>query len=551
MDAFNLAAIHEAIASAIPDRECIVAGGRRLTWAQVTERTRRLANYLRARGIGCHRERAALRNWESGQDHVALYLLNRPEYLEGMLGAFKARAAPFNVNYRYVDDELAYLLADADARVIIYQARFAPALKRVRPRLPGCNVFLQVADDSGEPLLPGAADYEAALASASPERPPLPWSPDDLYILYTGGTTGAPKGVLWRQEDIFFAAMGGAMPGQPRIGSVEELVERALESEIRALPAPPLMHGASQWLAFTTLHQGGTVVLQRHPEHLDPHDIWSVVEREKVQLLAIVGDAFARPLLDALREHAYDLSSLRAIVSGGATLSVQLKRALLERLPAIMVLDAFGASESGVQASQLTAQGAASSGAFTAEDGTVVLRKDLSGILPPGSPEVGWVARRGHVPLGYYKDPEKTARTFPVVDGVRCALPGDDARAEADGSVTILGRGSACINTGGEKVYAEEVEEVLRAHPAVADAVVVGTAHPRLGQQVTALVSLVPGARLSAEELKAFASRHLARYKLPRTVLFVPEVVRHPSGKADYRWAESRARSAGSPGGGK
>jgi fatty-acyl-CoA synthase len=536
----NLAAIHEAIAAEVPQRECLVFRDRRLTWAGVTDRTRRLADLLRSHGLGCREERSSLAGWESGQDHVALYLYNGNEYLEGMLGAYKARCAPFNVNYRYVEDELLYLLENAEARAVVYHAEFAPQLARIRERLPGVRLLLQVADESENALLPGALDFERALGEASPAAP-AGLSPDDLYILYTGGTTGRPKGVLWRQQDIFFAALGG--PSPPR--DVDAILTRARAGGPRGLAAPPFMHGAAHWVAFNVWFVGGTVVVQDRPRHLDPDDIWSTVERERVALLTIVGDAFGRPLADQLRRSRYDLSSLRLVSSGGAILTAALKQELLALLPGIRILDALGSSESGAQAAQYTAAGGrATTGDFAAGPGNVVLRDDLSGPMAPGSTEVGWLAREGHIPLGYYRDPDQTARTFPVVGGRRYAVPGDRATVHADGTIRLLGRDSVTINTGGEKVFAEEVEHALKHHPAVYDAVVVGTPHERWGQQVTALVRLREGAAATEEELRLEVGRSLAPYKVPRAFVFVDELVRAPSGKADYRWARKRALEA-------
>jgi len=534
---FNLAWLHEAIAARVPDRECIVFRDRRYTWSQTTDRTRRLAAVLRGADLGCHTARDALENWESGQDHVALYLRNGNEYLEGMLGAYKARAAPFNVNYRYVDEELVYLFRDAGARAVIYHASFAPTLARIRDALGDVRLWLQVADGSDEPLLPGALDYEEALASAA-TAPPGRLSPDDLYILYTGGTTGMPKGVLWRQEDIFRAALYTRPVETP-----EEVVERAAAAEgIRALPAPPFMHGAAHWVAFNMWAVGGTVVVQSHPETLDPHDVWSTVERERVNALTIVGDAFGRPLADQLRKRRYDLSSLGLLTSGGAILTAALKRELLELLPGVRIVDALGSSESGSQAAQRSeGAGAPTTGDFELAPDNTVLRDDLSGPVSPGTGEQGWLARAGRVPLGYLGDPEKTAKTFPVVGGVRYALPGDRATLERDGRLRLLGRDSVTINTGGEKVYAEEVEHALKHHPAVYDAVVVGTPHERWGQQVTAVVRLRAGEAPSEEALLAVARAHVAPYKLPKRFVFVDEIVRSPSGKADYRWAKAAA----------
>jgi fatty-acyl-CoA synthase len=532
---WNLARLHEAIAEVRADQECLVSGDRRFDWSQVTDRTRRLADVLRRQGLGCHQERSSLQNWESGQDHVALYLYNGNEYLEGMVGAYKARTAPFNVNYRYVDEELIYLFENADARAVVYHACFAPTLARIRPKLPGVRLWLQVADESGEALLDGALDYEQALAEAEPASLPEDLSDDDLYILYTGGTTGMPKGVLWRQEDIFQAALYiGAAP------DLDTVIERARQGGPRTLAAPPFMHGAAHWAAFNVWHVGGTVVIPQKPRRLDPDDIWSTVERERINTLTIVGDAFARPLLDQLREKSYDVSSLRLLTSGGAILTAAIKRQLLEQLPGVRILDALGSSESGAQASKVASTGAeASTGDFAMNPDNVVLSEDLSRVLSPGDDATGWLARRGHVPLGYYKDPEKTARTFPTVDGVRYAVPGDRARVDADGVLRLLGRDSVTINTGGEKVFAEEVEHALKHHPAVYDAVVVGTPHERWGQQVTALVRLRQ--RTDEAELREAAAQHVAPYKVPKAFVFVDEIVRSPSGKADYRWAVATA----------
>jgi len=536
---FNLASIHESLAEVIPDRECIVFRDRRLTWGDVTDRTRRLGAVLRAHGLGCHRERAGLANWESGQDHVALYLYNGNEYLEGMLGAYKARCAPFNVNYRYVEEELLYLFDNADARAIVYHAVFAPVLEKVLPRLPGVRLLLQVADDSGHALLPGALDYEQALAEAEPE-PPRGLSPDDLYILYTGGTTGMPKGVLWRQEDIFRAALAGGQGAPPDVASMQERARQG--PGLRSLPAPPFMHGAAHWVAFNMWHTGGTVAVQSVVDRLDPDDIWSTVEREKVNALTIVGDAFGRPLLDQLDRKDYDLSSLIMLTSGGAIFTAGLKDRFLEKLPHIRILDALGSSETGAQASHFSEKGAkASTGRFAMNPDNVVLKQDLSGLVQAGSDEVGWLARGGSVPLGYYKDEAKTAKTFPVVEGHRYAVPGDRSMVDADGTLRLLGRDSVTINSGGEKIYAEEVEHALKHHPDVYDAVVVGTPSERWGSQVTAVVQLREGRRPGEESLKEEVRQHLAAFKLPKAFVYVDEVLRAPSGKADYRWARETA----------
>jgi len=543
---FNLATVNEAVAAAIADREAIVFRDRRITYGQLTVRTRQLANYLLGAGFTVHTERAELAGWQSGQDQLALYLHNGNEYLEGMLGAYKARVAPFNVNYRYVAEELQYLLDDAMARGVVYHSAFAPTLASVRAELPRLEVLLQVADESGNELLPGAVWYEDALASSPSTPPPVEPSPDDLYILYTGGTTGMPKGVLWRQGDIYPAAMGGRdLATQQPWPDLERIVENARNGGARLMPAPPFMHGAAHWLGFNALEGGNTIVLPPVTDHLDPHAVWSTVAAEKVNVLLIVGDAFARPLLDELSSHDYDLSSLLMIVSGGAALSATVKNRIVELLPSVGVLDGLGASETGQQATQITGAGAeATTGTFTPSPGMCIVDETLSRRLLPGDTELGWLAQEGHVPLGYLGDAEKTARTFPVIDGVRYSVPGDRARYTDEGLLDLQGRDSVTINSGGEKIFAEEVEAALMAHPAVYDAVVAGRPSERWGNEVVAVVQLREGSTATAEDLMAESEKHIARYKLPKAVVFVDRVERSPSGKADYRWAREQALGA-------
>src|SRR4051794_15728239 len=407
---YNLAQVHEAVAEANPDRECIVWRDRRLTYAEVTDRTRRLANVLAAHGLGAHAERSALAGHESGQDHLGLYLYNGNEYLEGMLGAYKARVAPFNVNYRYVEEELRYLLADSKAKAMIYHSAFAPSLAEVLDELPDLQLLLQVADDSGNGLLPGALDYEEALAAASPERPDLTPSPDDLYILYTGGTTGMPKGVLWRNGDANIECFGGS-PADTLDGIVAEAA-----GGLKALLAPPFMHGAGHWMSFRTWNAGGTVYVQSVPERLDPVDVWGLIERESLNFLLIVGDAFARPLLDELERSSYDLSSLTVVLSGGAPLSAPLKEEFLAHLPTLIIVDGLGSSEAGGQLSHVSAGSGATTGKFAISPTNHVLSADLDRELQPGDPEIGWLAKSGRLALGYLGDAAKTARTYPVID---------------------------------------------------------------------------------------------------------------------------------------
>ncbi len=543
---FNLAQLQEEIAALVPGKECIVTAKNRFTYGEITERTRRLANYLIDRGAKAPLPRQSLQGWQSGQDHLALYLYNGNEYLEGMIGGYKARVAPFNVNFRYVEDELLYLLKDASARFIIYHASLAPTLAKIRERLPELEVLLQVADESGNDLLPGATDYEEALASSSPARPDLQWSPDDLYILYTGGTTGMPKGVLWRQSDIYFAALGGTVHGVGEHQSLESVLSMTAGGH-RSFPTPPFMHGAAHWAAFNAFHTGGTVIVQSDPRSFDADDIWSTVEREKVEVMLIVGDAFARPLLDQLDRKSYDLSTFALLVSGGAALNATLKTALLDRIPNLSIFDAIGSSETGSQAMNISSKTTgASTGVFMPQPGNVVLSEDLSQPLQPGDQEIGWFAKSGRVPLGYLGDEAKTLRTFPVVGSERFSVPGDRARYMADGNIEVLGRDSVTINSGGEKIFAEEVEDAIKSHPGVYDCVVVGRSSERWGQEVVALVKAADGVKLEDAALRAQCEKHLARYKLPKAFLYMDEIERSPSGKADYRWAKQQAESRGS-----
>lgn len=545
-DIWNLACTQEAIADAFPDRECIIFGDKRFTWTQYRGRARRLANYLRSKGLGNVQDRSALEPWESGQDQLALYLYNGNEYLEGMFGAFRARLAPFNVNYRYTGEELEYLLKDSRAKAIIYHASLAPTLAEVRPNLPELDVLLQVADDSGEALLEGAVDYEKALAGSTEEAPDTEPGPDDLYILYTGGTTGMPKGVLWRQEDIYFGAMGGTLPTGQKIESYEQMIRtaRAMGAMMRAMPLAPFMHGAAHWYAHMAFHMGGTVIIPAHPRILDPDEVWSTIEEHKATSTLIVGDAFAVPLLEQLGKKDYNLKSLRALASGGAILSPHYKEEFLEKIPGVMITDGLGSSESGAQAALVTAKGGSTKPKFQLQKGSLVLSEDLTRVLEPGTDESGWLAREGHIPLGYLGDPEKTKKTFIELGGKRYSIPGDHARPEKDGTITLFGRGSVCIATGGEKVYPEEVEKVLKLHDAVYDAVVVGTPNPKWGQQVTAVCARNSSREANADELRSLCKEHLAGYKAPKDVVWVDELVRSPSGKADYRWAAQTAKKA-------
>jgi acyl-CoA synthetase (AMP-forming)/AMP-acid ligase II len=541
---FSLAGVNEVVAAAAPDREAVIFGDRRLTFGELAERSRRLASYLHSRGLGCHTERSELAPHESGQDHVGQYLYNGNEYLEAMLGCFKSRVAPFNVNYRYVDEELRYLLANAGAKGLIYHAEFAPTLARVLPELPELTVLIQVADDSGEPLLPGAIDYEEALALGDPAGPPVEPSPDDLYILYTGGTTGMPKGVLWRQHDIFMNAMGGKEVGTwIEVHSSEEIAEKVRNNAgFRLMTLPPLMHGAAQWAGFMMLNAGSTLIMPTS-KHLDAAEVWSLIEREQAQSVTVVGDAMARPLLEEYKAGNYDAASLFVIGNGGAALSAAIKEEYLELLPSLLINDSLGSSETGAQASHLSAKDAVQTGKFNPGPGATVVSEDLTRVLEPGHEGIGWLAQSGAVPLGYLGDAEKTARTFPTIEGVRYSVPGDRAIRKGETEIDLLGRDSQCINSGGEKIFVEEVEQAIISHPAVQDVLVAGRPSERWGNEVVAVVQLVEGAQVDTAELETHANGHVARYKLPKAWVFVDQIVRSPSGKADYRWAKEMASS--------
>ncbi|MDP1795178.1 MAG: acyl-CoA synthetase [Acidimicrobiales bacterium] len=546
---YNLAQVHSAIAQAIPDREAIVWRDRRITYGQLDERTNRLANVLVAAGLGARGDRSGLAGHESNNDHLAVYLHNGNEYLEAMLGAFKGRCAPFNVNYRYVAEELRYLLNDSQARSLVFHSTFADNVAEVRDALPNLTVLLQVDDGSGAPLLDGAQWYEEALAAASADSPAVEYTPDDLYILYTGGTTGMPKGVLWRQADIFVASLGGRA-GAAEWESLDAIVETAKAGGGKVLPGAPFMHGAGHWVALSAFTGGNTVVIQSDVVGLDPDDIWSTVAREGASMLLIVGDAFGRPLVDQLEKvgpDKYDLSSLFAIISGGAPLNSTIKDRMLAALPGKMIIDAVGASETGTQMSHVSAGAGSTTGTFTPGPGAVIVNPELTAVLDAGHEEVGWLAQQGRVPLGYLGDPEKTAKTFPVIGGVRYSVPGDRARLTVDNIIELYGRDSVTINSGGEKIFAEEVEQALAHHPDVYDVTVAGRPSDKWGAEVVAIVQLREG--VSADDvvrksLLTEAEKHIARFKLPKAFKFVDHVQRSPSGKADYRWAKAQAEDA-------
>ncbi|MFV9633660.1 acyl-CoA synthetase [Mycobacterium neumannii] len=543
---FTVPAAADTVADVIGDREFIVQGDRRYTYAQVVERANRLAAFLHSRGLGCHVERSELAGHEVGQDLMGIYAYNGPEYIEGMLGSWRARVAPFNVNYRYVKNELQYLLNDSGASALLYHATFAPRVAEVLPGLPNLRVLIQIADESGNDLLDGAVDYESIVGAGTAVLPPIEPSPDDLYVLYTGGTTGMPKGVLWRQHDIFMTSFGGRnMATGELITSLDDIAKRVIEGPgTKILTLPPLMHGAAQWAAMTAMTTGQTIVFTANPTSLDVDEVVETIEREKVLVVQVVGDAVARPLADAIERSSADLSSLAVVANGGALLTPTAKQRLIDVKPGLIVMDGVGSSETGIQMNHMSAPGAVSTGQFNAGPDTFVASEDFTAILEPGHDGIGWLAQRGYVPLGYKGDADKTAKTFPVIDGVRYSIPGDRARHQADGAIELLGRDSVTINSGGEKIFAEEVETALLSHPAVADVVVAGRPSDRWGQEVVAVVALTEGASADAQELIDHAANSIARYKLPKAVVFRPVIERSPAGKADYRWAREQAISA-------
>lgn len=533
-DDLNIVQALGAIAARVPERDCLLWRDRRLTWAEAEHRWRGFGSGLVAAGVG-GAIRSTEHGWESPHDHVALLLTNGNEYLEAMFGSWYARAASVNVNYRYTADELAYVLSDSDAVALVYHARFAPIAADALSRRPAMRLLVVVDDGSGTEPVPGSIPYEDFVAGGVRSGTEIDGhAPDDRYLVYTGGTTGSPKGVLWRQGDFLATALGID-------GTLADLAERAARPDRpRALPAPPFMHGAAHWNALSCLLAGGTVVIQDETDHLDPVDVLTTCERHSVGSLLIVGDAFARPLLDEIVAGSYDLASLRLLMTGGAVLSPSTKARLTDALPELRIIDILGSSETGRHGvSATSSERAAEPGVFAPSDTTVVLDETKTRVLTPGSPEAGWLAQRGRVPQGYLGDPDRTRATFPRIGGIVHAVAGDRARIRDDGAIELLGRDSVTINTGGEKVHAEEVEQAVKAHPSVYDALVVGRPSERWGSEIVAVVSVIEG--FDADVVHQAASRHLARYKLPKQYVVVDRIHRSASGKPDYAWARQMA----------
>lgn len=505
----NLADILESMADAIGDRAAVITIDREYTYRELDERASRLAHVLAGAGVG-------------PGDHVAVHATNRIEWIDAMLATMKLRAVPINVNYRYTHHELKHVYGESQSSAAVVAPEYADAVRALQGELPGLRHVLTMGEE-----------YDAALAGAPATRPEVERSNDDHYIVFTGGTTGLPKGVVWRQEDIVHAALNALRYGAPIEGAEALAAEAAAnESPLIMCTAGPLMHGGSQWIFGNCLVAGGTFVLYTQrtfdgPSYLD------LVEKSRSQSITVLGDAMARPLVEALRAHPdrWDLSSVFIVSNGAAPLSAAVRTELREALPGRLINDSYGASETGTTGTRIDDGESRSAPVFGVGPDVMVVDAQLR---PLGVGEVGLLARSGHIPLGYLNDPEKTEKTYKMIDGRRWVIPGDAARTEDDGTITLLGRGSTTINTGGEKVHPEEIEGVLLEHPQVYDAAVVGTPHERWGEQVTALVELREGAQVSEADLDRHVRSKVAGYKAPKVVLFVNQVPRTPVAKVDY-----------------
>jgi 3-oxocholest-4-en-26-oate---CoA ligase len=529
--ALNIADLAEHAIDAVPDRVALISGGEQLTYAELEDKANRFAHYLIDQGV-------------KKDDKVGLYCRNRIEIVIAMLGTIKAGAILVNVNFRYVEGELKYLFDNSDMVALVHERRYADRVANVLPETPDVKTVLVVEDGSDDDYQRyGGVEFEAALAQSSNARDFGERSQDDIYLLYTGGTTGFPKGVMWRHEDIYRVLFGGTdfATGEPIADEYDLSKQAAANAPMIRYPIPPMIHGATQSATWMALFSGQTVVLT--PE-FDADEVWKAIHEHKVNLLFFTGDAMARPLLDALLAHQekgneYDLSSLFLLASTAALFSTSLKEKFLELLPNRIITDSIGSSETGFGGTSVVAKGQSHTGGprVTIDKNTAVLDEDGNPVQP-GSGVRGVIAKRGHIPVGYFKDEKKTAETFKTYHGVRYAIPGDFAEVDADGSVTMLGRGSVSINSGGEKIYPEEVEAALKGHPDVFDALVVGVPDPRFGQQVAAVVHPRDGVRPTLAELDAFVRTEIAGYKVPRSLWLVDEIKRSPAGKPDYRWAK-------------
>lgn len=534
----NLANLFEAAVDAFPEREYLVADGERRTYAQMEARANQLAHYLAEQGIG-------------PGDHVGIYAYNSVEWVETAWAVFKLRAIWININYRYVRDELRYLLANADLKALVHQREFAPLVSALLPELSDLRHVLVIEDGSGaaDPRA-DAVRYEDALAGRSGARDFGPRSGDDRYILYTGGTTGMPKGVVWRHEDVFYALGGGIDPmTNTRLTDLGELITTGQGGSLTHLPIAPLMHGATQWAVMGRSFVGSKIVLVAR---FDPDDVWDLVEREGVNSIMITGDAMGKPLIEALdaTDKQRDLSSLYAVVSSAALFSAPVKDHFFARFPSLLITDAVGSSEGGNNGLSVISAGhtAMKSGPTVHAMGQTVVFDESLQPVEPGSGVIGKIARSGDIPVGYYNDPKKTAEVFLTVEGTRYVMPGDFATVEEDGSITLLGRGSIVINSGGEKIFPEEVESAVRSHPDVMDAIVCAAPDERWGQTVAAIIQPRQGhTPPSLEDLQQHCRATIAGYKLPRRLHVVDSVERSPSGKPDYTWAAAIVTTGDAP----
>ncbi len=522
----NFADLFEHAVDVFGDRIALVSGGRQVTYQEFEERANRLAHYLSGLGV-------------RPGDHIGMYAHNSIEAAETIIAACKIRAVAVNINYRYTENELQYMFADADLVALVCDRQYAP-LAAAAAAARGLRGTVMIEDGSGADAC-GATEYGAALAGGSPERDFPPRSADDVYIIYTGGTTGYPKGVMWRHEDLWRTLAGGIdfLTGVALADEWEQSRKGLESGGLVRLTAAPLIHGAAQVAMLAALFSGDTVVL---PPRFDAHEVWRAIERYKVNLILIIGDAMGRPLIEAYHEGGYDASSMFAVSSSGALFSPVVKDAFAAALPNLVISDAIGSTETGFAGIGVVTAGAEQRGGPTVAPGPEVIVLDEQGrAAPPG--QVGRLARGGHVPLGYYKDPDRTATMLAEVDGKRYAVPGDLARLEADGTVTLLGRGSTCVNTGGEKVFPEEVEGALKSCPDVFDALVIGIPDDLLGQRVAALVQLREGRAADLPAIEAQVRGLIAGYKVPRSIWLVGAIGRGPAGKPDYHWANRHAAS--------
>ncbi len=530
--ALNIADLAEHAIDAVPDRVALICADEQLTYAQLEEKANRLAHYLIDRGV-------------KKDDKVGLYCRNRIEIVIAMLGIVKAGAILVNVNFRYVEGELRYLFDNSDMVALVHERRYSDRVANVLPDTSNVKTALVVEDGSDNDFQRyGGVEFYSAIAQGSPERDFGERSADDIYLLYTGGTTGFPKGVMWRHEDIYRVLFGGTdfATGEFVKDEYDLAKAAAANPPMIRYPIPPMIHGATQSSTWMSIFAGQTTLLA--PE-FDADEVWRVVHDHKVNLLFFTGDAMARPLLDALiKDNDYDLSSLFLLASTAALFSPSIKDKLLELLPNRVITDSIGSSETGFGGTSVVAAGQTHTGGprVTIDHRTVVLDDDGNEVQP-GSGVRGVIAKKGNIPVGYYKDEKKTAETFQTINGVRYAIPGDYALVEEDGTVTMLGRGSVSINSGGEKIYPEEVEAALKGHPDVFDALVVGVPDPRYGQHVAAVVQARPGRRPSLADLDSFVRSEIAGYKVPRSLWLVDEVKRSPAGKPDYRWAKEQTEA--------